>query len=158
MFDINEVRMTGRHGNDAEFREVSINNSTSIVANMRIARSRTSKGAKVTDWFSVVYWPKTERETEFLKEQLRKGMGVFVQGELRTRSYVDSEGREREVTEIHAFDIQPDLQPKAAEPPRQSEPAPTPAATPAQEPEPALPQRQAASANGSPAPRAAVIF
>lgn len=159
MFDINNTTITGRLGKDAEIKTVNSADGSKTVINMRIARSRGRGDSQVTDWFSVTYWPKTEKEASFLKEQLLKGTLVLLQGEFRNRTYRDSEEREVTVTELHAWDIQPESKPKAD---ATSTSAPAPAATastnespaPAASSEPPLPSRT----NGHAAPSSKPIF
>ena len=71
------------------------------VLSFSIARTRTfenkATGEKETDFFDCVAWRKT---AEFIAKNFHKGKQIIVEGELQTRSYEDSQGNKRRVTEL----------------------------------------------------------
>ncbi len=82
------------------------------VAKMNIAVSRkftNSEGERETDFFNVVAW---RGLAENCQKFLKKGNKIAVIGSLQTRSYEDSDGNKRVISEVVAQDIE-FLTPKA---------------------------------------------
>lgn len=50
-----------------------------------------------TEWHNLLFW---RRPAEIVEKYVRKGDKLFVEGELRTRSYTDKQGLTRYVTEV----------------------------------------------------------
>lgn len=102
---VNKAIIVGRLGADPELRFTP---SGRAVANFNVATSSVwkdkSSGERKEDtqWHKIVVWgPQAETCSKFLQ----KGREVFVEGEIRTRSYEDKEGTKRYVTEIIARDV-----------------------------------------------------
>ncbi|MCN7938751.1 single-stranded DNA-binding protein, partial [Escherichia coli] len=89
----------GRLGNDPEVRYIP---NGGAVANMQVATSeswrdkQTGEMREQTEWHRVVLFGKL---AEVAGEYLRKGAQVYIEGQLRTRSWEDN-GITRYVTEI----------------------------------------------------------
>jgi single-strand DNA-binding protein len=101
MGSVNKVIVLGNLGRDPELRYTP--NGTAV-ANFTIATNETWKdrdGQKQehTEWHRIVVWGKL---AEICGEYLRKGRQVYIEGTLRSRSYKDKEGVEKNVTEIRA--------------------------------------------------------
>lgn len=82
---------------DPELRQTTGGHS---VLSFSVARTRTfttKTGEKETDFFDCVAWRKT---AEFIANNFNKGKQIIVEGELQTRSYEDSQGNKRRVTEL----------------------------------------------------------
>ncbi len=82
--------------------------SGSAVANFTVAVNRSYKGSsgetkEETSFLPVVVWAK---QAENCNQYLKKGSSVFVDGELRQRSWEDKEGQKRSIVEIHAINVQ----------------------------------------------------
>ncbi|EED1374291.1 single-stranded DNA-binding protein [Escherichia coli] len=96
---INKVILVGRLGNDPEVRYIP---NGGAVANMQVATSeswrdkQTGEMREQTEWHRVVLFGKL---AEVAGEYLRKGAQVYIEGQLRTRSWEDN-GITRYVTEI----------------------------------------------------------
>lgn len=94
---VNKVILVGRVGKDPEVRHLS---SESSVANFSLAtnESYVKDGARVeqTEWHNVVAW----RSAKYVEDYVRKGMLLYVEGRLRTRSWEDKDGNKRYTTEI----------------------------------------------------------
>ena len=96
---VNKVILVGHLGQDPEVRYLP---SGGAVANMNLATSETwtdkSTGEQKenTEWHRVVLFGKL---AEVAGEYLRKGAQVYIEGQLRTRSWEDN-GITRYVTEI----------------------------------------------------------
>lgn len=101
MSDINQVKLRGRAGGDAEVKHLA--NSTLVTVRIATGESYTDRsGSKVdrTDWHTVACWGMMADAARWV----RKGDAVSVEGKLRTRSY-DKGGEKRYVTEIIASKI-----------------------------------------------------
>ena len=96
---INKVILVGRLGKDPEVRYIP---NGGAVANLQVATSeswrdkQTGEMREQTEWHRVVLFGKL---AEVAGEYLRKGAQVYIEGQLRTRSW-DDNGITRYVTEI----------------------------------------------------------
>ena len=96
---INKVNLVGRLGKDPEVRYIP---NGGAVANLQVATSETWRDKQTgemreqTEWHRVVLFGKL---AEVAGEYLRKGAQVYIEGQLRTRSWEDN-GITRYVTEI----------------------------------------------------------
>lgn len=96
---INKVILVGRLGKDPEVRYIP---NGGAVANLQVATSeiwrdkQTGEMREQTEWHRVVLFGKL---AEVAGEYLRKGEQVYIEGQLRTRSWEDN-GITRYVTEI----------------------------------------------------------
>ncbi len=101
---VNKVVLVGRIGRAPE---VQFTPSGVAVAKFSVATSETWKdkqGAKQekTEWHNIVAWNKL---AEICGEYVTKGMLVYIEGKLRTRSWQDRDGNKRSTTEIEAQNI-----------------------------------------------------
>ncbi len=100
---LNKVLLIGRLGADPEIRYTS---DGTAVANFSIATNRPIKRGEQweeeTDWHKIVAW---KRLAEVCSEYLRKGSNIYVEGQLRTRSWEDRDGNKRWTTEVVARDM-----------------------------------------------------
>ena len=101
---LNKAILIGNLGADPEVRTTG---GGVQVAQFSIATSRAWSDAEGTaqertEWHRVVVWGKL---VEVVERYLRKGDRVYVEGEIQYRSYDDSEGITRHVTEIRARDL-----------------------------------------------------
>ncbi|MEO6903732.1 MAG: single-stranded DNA-binding protein [Bacteroidia bacterium] len=104
MAGVNKVILVGNLGKDPEVRHLE---GGVAVANFSLATSETYKdksGQKneQTEWHNVVVW---RGLAEVAERYLKKGMTVYVEGKLRTRSWDDKEGSKRYTTEIVADNL-----------------------------------------------------
>ena len=98
---VNKVILIGNLGKDPDTRFTS---SGKAVTRFSLATSNTWTDAigekqQATEWHTVVVWGK---QGEACGQYLEKGRQVYVEGELRYRSYDNKEGKEQHVTEIVA--------------------------------------------------------
>lgn len=97
---VNKVIIVGTLGNDPE---VKYSASGSAIANLHVATSeqwkdkQTGEKKEQTEWHLVVIFGKL---AEVAGEYLRKGSQVYIEGQLRTRKWTDSNGVDRYTTEI----------------------------------------------------------
>lgn len=101
MAGVNKVILVGNLGKDPEVRYLE---GGVAVANFSIATSETYKdknGNKVesTEWHNIVMW---RGLAEVAEKYLKKGMQVYIEGKLRTRSWDDKDGHKRYTTEVLA--------------------------------------------------------
>lgn len=97
---VNKVIIVGTLGNDPE---VKYSASGSAIANLSVATSeqwkdkQTGEKKEQTEWHRIVIFGKL---AEVAGEYLRKGSQVYIEGQLRTRKWADSNGVDRYITEI----------------------------------------------------------
>jgi single-strand DNA-binding protein len=127
--NVNKVILIGRLGDDPVTRFMA---DGAQIGNMRLATTdrwkdkNTGEAKEATEWHNVVTRGKSAK---FAEDYLKKGMLVYVEGNLRTRKFKDKSGNDRQITEVIAMRVE-SLGPGRAERP---EPAPAPRA-PAQRP------------------------
>ena len=99
---INKVILVGNVGRDPEIRNAQ---DGTKIANFSVATSETWRDKQTgerkdkTQWHRIVIF--NDRLADVAQQYLRKGMKVYVEGQLQSRKYPDKEtGQEREVYEI----------------------------------------------------------
>ena len=104
MASVNKVILLGHAGKDPDVRYFD---NGRAVANISLATNESYKnkmGEKIerTEWHKVVFWTPL---AEIAEKYLKKGMQVYVEGKMSTRSYDDKEGNKRYVTEVEAREL-----------------------------------------------------
>ncbi len=108
---VNKVILVGNLGRDPEVRRL---NSGDPVVNLRIATSETwrdkASGEKRdrTEWHNVVIF--NDNLAKVAENYLRKGVRVYVEGQLQTRKWQDRDGNDRYTTEVVIQRFRGDLQ------------------------------------------------
>jgi single-strand DNA-binding protein len=98
---VNKVILVGNLGADPEVRRLS---SGDPVVNLRIATSESwrdkNSGERKdkTEWHSVVIF--NDSLAKVAEQYLRKGMKVYIDGQLQTRKWQDQSGQDRYSTEV----------------------------------------------------------
>lgn len=98
---VNKVILVGNLGRDPEIRRTA---QGEPVASLRVATSETwrDKGSgerrERTEWHSVVVF--NENLARFAEQYLRKGMKVYLEGQMQTRKWQDQQGVEKYTTEV----------------------------------------------------------
>ena len=98
---VNKVILVGNLGADPEMRRL---NSGDPVVNLRIATSETwrdknsGERKEKTEWHSVVIF--NDNLAKVAEQYLKKGMKVYIEGQLQTRKWQDQTGNDRYTTEI----------------------------------------------------------
>jgi single-strand DNA-binding protein len=105
MRGINKVILLGRATRDTELR--STTNGTPV-SNIRLATNRVVRGkdGELTEhpqYHTVICWDRLAEQTG---KHVTKGRLVYVEGRLERRSFTDKDGKEREMTEVIAADVQ----------------------------------------------------
>ncbi|MBU1708124.1 single-stranded DNA-binding protein [bacterium] len=96
---VNRVILIGNLGKDPE---IKFTPSGVAVAKFPLATSTRRKDAEgnytdYTEWHNIVLW---KRQAEVAGEYLKKGMMVYIEGRIQTRSWEDDQGQKRYMTEI----------------------------------------------------------
>ncbi len=99
MAGVNKVILVGNLGKDPEVRHLEGGTS---VANFTLATTEAHKdksGNRIehTEWHNIVVW---RGLADVAEKYLKKGMTIYVEGKLRTRSWEDKEKIKRFTTEI----------------------------------------------------------
>lgn len=104
---INKVILIGNVGKDPEVRYLD---SGVAVANLTLATSDRAytlqNGTQVperTEWHNIVLW---RGLAETAEKYVHKGDKLYIEGKIRTRSYDDSTGAKRYITEIFADNME----------------------------------------------------
>lgn len=106
MRGVNKAIIVGNLGNDPEVRATT---SGSRVATISVATSEswtdknTGQKQEKTEWHRVVFF---NRLAEIVEQYLTKGSQVYVEGQIRTRKWQDSNGIDKYTTEIVAREMQ----------------------------------------------------
>lgn len=103
---LNKVMLIGRVGQEPDVR--TFLEGDRKVANLSLATSkrytdRSGERREQTEWHRVSVFG---RQAEFVENYVKKGAQVYVEGELRTRSYTDKNGQEKSITEVMAEQVQ----------------------------------------------------
>lgn len=103
---VNKVIIVGNLGNDPEVR---VGNNGNCIATISVATSEswkdknTGQQQEKTEWHRVVMF---NRLAEIVRDYLKKGSKVYLEGKLQTRKWQDNEGKDRYTTEIVANEMQ----------------------------------------------------
>jgi len=101
MSGINKVTIVGNLGKDPE--TFTFDNGTKKTSfSMAVTESYKNKdGERIenTEWINIVTW---RGLAEVAEKYLSKGMKIYIEGKLKTRSWEDKEGKKHYITEIYA--------------------------------------------------------
>lgn len=102
---VNKVILIGNVGADPEVRYLD---GGVAVANIRLATTESYKnknGERVdqTEWHNIVLW---RGLAQVVETYVKKGMQLYIEGRIRTRSWDDQNGVKRYTTEIFADNMQ----------------------------------------------------
>lgn len=98
---VNKVILIGNVGKDPEIRHLD---SGVAVANFSLATSESytaKNGDRIssTEWHNIVLW---RGLAEVAEKYVKKGMQLYIEGKIKSRSYDDKDGNKRYITEIYA--------------------------------------------------------
>lgn len=101
MANLNRVFLIGNLTRDPELRYTP---SGMAVVNLRLAinhkfKDRSGELKQDTCFINVVVW---DKQAETCNQYLQKGRSVLIEGRLQSRSWQDSEGKNRSVIEVRA--------------------------------------------------------
>lgn len=105
-FSLNKIMLIGNLGRDAETRFTTGNNVS--ITGFSLATTHSYKG-KDGNWVNETTWHNITvfNLSDFMKEQLKKGKKVYVEGRLTKRDYTDKDGNKRTSTDVIAERIIP---------------------------------------------------
>lgn len=98
---LNKVTLIGNLGNDPEIRATKDGKE---LANFSLATSETWKDRvtgerkEKTEWHRIVVF--SEGLVNVVKNYVKKGSKLYIEGQLQTRKWTDNEGQEKYTTEI----------------------------------------------------------
>ncbi len=95
----NRIQLIGNLGADPEIKEMESGRKLAkfSVATNEIYRNQEGDLVTETQWHRLIAWGRT---AEVAEEFLKKGSEVAVDGKIQTRSYTDSEGEQKYLTEV----------------------------------------------------------
>ena len=102
---VNKIILVGRLGADPQLKYTpsgKANASFNLATNM-VWKDQDGNQQEKTDWHRITAWGKL---AEVMGEWLKKGSYVFIEGRLQTRSYEDSNGVKKYMTEVVATDME----------------------------------------------------
>ncbi|HCY77571.1 MAG TPA: single-stranded DNA-binding protein [Ignavibacteriales bacterium] len=104
-FSLNKIMLIGNLGRDVETRFTSGNVS---ISSFSMATTNGYKG-KDGNWVNETTWHNITvfNMSDFMKENLKKGRKVYVEGRLTKREYTDKEGIKRYSTDVISEKIIP---------------------------------------------------
>ena len=96
---VNKVILIGRLGKDPEIRAFEGNRK---VANFTLATNEryTDKSGNrqdITDWHNLAIWG---AQADIAEKYLKKGMQIYIEGRLKSRSWEDKDGVKKYTTEV----------------------------------------------------------
>ena len=103
---VNKVILIGNVGKDPD---IKATNNGSTIANISVATSESWKDKSTgqqqerTEWHRVVFFG---RLAEIVRDYLKQGSKVYIEGSIRTRKWQDKSGQDRYTTEIVASEMQ----------------------------------------------------
>ena len=103
---INKVILLGNLGNDPDVRSTA---SGMTVATVSLATGYSEKNQATGEWEDKTEWHRVvffDKLAEIIKEYLKKGLQIYVEGYLRTNKWQDKDGQDRYTTEVIARDMQ----------------------------------------------------
>ena len=100
MASVNKAILVGHVGKDPEIRSTA---SGDTVSSFSLATNSGYGDNKTTDWHNVIFFGKT---ADFIRDYVKKGSQLYVEGRIANRNYVDKNGVKKYVTEIKGYSVQ----------------------------------------------------
>ena len=103
-YGLNKVMLIGHLGSDPELRytEGNVPVASFSIATNESYKDQNGNMVDRTEWHRIVAWRKL---AELFGEYLKKGMKVYLEGKLQTRSWDDKDGNKRYMTEVVVSDF-----------------------------------------------------
>ncbi|MEN8158239.1 MAG: single-stranded DNA-binding protein, partial [Bacteroidota bacterium] len=96
---VNKVILVGNVGKDPETRY--LDESTAMtkfsMATSETYRNKNGERITTTEWHNIILWRGLAQVAE---KYVKKGSQIYIEGRIKTRSYDDSEGNKKYITEI----------------------------------------------------------
>ena len=104
---LNKVMLIGNVGKEPEVRYVDEGVATAVLSLATSTRGYTLPNGTVvpdrTEWHRVLLWRKL---AEVVEKYVHTGDKLYIEGEIRSRSYTDKQGRTHNITEIWANNME----------------------------------------------------
>jgi single-strand DNA-binding protein len=104
---LNKVMLIGNVGREPEVRYIEEGVATAVISLATSTRGYTLPNGTVvperTEWHRVLLWRKL---AEVVEKYVHTGDKLYIEGELRSRSFTDKQGRTHNVTEIWASNME----------------------------------------------------
>ena len=102
---VNKVILVGRLGADPQLKYTPSGkaNVNFNIATNAVWKDQDGNQQEKTDWHRISAWGKL---AEVMGEWLKKGSYVYIEGRLQTRSYEDTNGVKKYITEVIATDLE----------------------------------------------------
>lgn len=99
MLGLNKVTLIGNIGTKPEITKLEGNISVAKFSLATNEKYKTDKGETITqtEWHNIVLW---RNMADIAGKYLDKGSLVYIEGKIKTRNYVDKDGKTRYITEI----------------------------------------------------------
>ncbi len=102
---VNKVILVGNVGKDPETRY--LDESTAMtkfpLATSETYKNKSGERVSTTEWHNIVLWRGLAQVAE---KYVKKGSQIYIEGRIKTRSYDDSEGNKKYITEIVGDQLQ----------------------------------------------------
>jgi len=100
----NSVQLIGNLGMDPEVKTLESGKTVARISLATTEKYTNKKGDKVSDttWHKLVAWGKT---AEIAEKYLKKGSEIAIEGKLTNRSYEDSKGEKKYISEVLVNEI-----------------------------------------------------
>lgn len=102
MISLNRVTLVGNLGQDPEIRYLDNGVAVGKFSIATSERYRDKDGnwqSRPTEWHNIVVWRNLAERAE---KELKKGMAVYIEGQINYRTYDDKDGIQRRTTDILA--------------------------------------------------------
>ncbi len=102
---INKVILVGNVGADPEVRTIESGAKVArirMVTSERIFNRQTNETKEHSEWHTVIMW---RGLADVADKYVRKGSQIYIEGNLRTRDWVDKENVKHTSTEIVAYEL-----------------------------------------------------
>lgn len=95
---VNKVILIGNLGKDPEIQnfDKGVKKASFSLATTETYRNREGQDIEQTEWHNIIVW---RGLAEVAEKYLKKGMQVYIEGRIRSRSY-EKDGQKRYITEI----------------------------------------------------------
>lgn len=101
MAGLNKIMLIGNAGRDPELRYTP--QGTPVASfSLAVNRRRGQGGQEETEWFDIVCWNRT---AEVANQFVRKGKQVYVEGNLRTRTFEGRDGQKQFRVEVNVNEL-----------------------------------------------------
>ena len=99
MFSLNKCTLAGNVGSSPVFKTTTKGHSR---LSFSVATTEKTKNNEFTSWHNIVVWDKA---ADALKDMVKSGSVVYIEGRLGTRSYLSNRNEKKYITEVTASKV-----------------------------------------------------